>query len=350
MPRLPAPVLGTLLALASAILFGASTPAVQRFGAGVGTFATAALIYAGVAVSGLGLAKRSAHQEAPLRWRHAPRVAAVAIAGAVLAPAALAWGLQRSSGVAASLLVNLEAVFTVLLGAVVHREHIGKRVALAVLVMTAGGALVVLAGERHGGTELVGLASVTLATIGWAADNTLARPLADIDPGAVVAAKGGLGAALSVIVAAVLGETMPRSASAVLGLLFVGIFGWGSSLRLYVLAQRTLGAGRTASIFAFAPFVGAAVAMLLGQPVGGAPTWAGATLLAFGVVLHLTEHHEHEHRHGPLEHEHAHRHDDGHHEHAHDPMPEGEHSHWHRHDEVRHAHPHAPDVHHQHSH
>src|SRR5581483_7786626 len=98
----------------------------------------------------------------------------VAVAGALVAPAALAWGLSRSSGVAASLLVNLEAVFTVVLGALVHKEHVGRRVALAATVMTAGGALVVLGGKHQGGAELWGLAAVALATLGWAADNTLA--------------------------------------------------------------------------------------------------------------------------------------------------------------------------------
>jgi drug/metabolite transporter (DMT)-like permease len=352
-------VVGTLLALSSAALFGASTPAVQHFGKEIASFSTAALVYAGVTLSGLLLAATRAsaadragrtRREAPLRMQHVPRLLAVAATGAVLAPAALAWGLRRSSGVSASLLVNLEAVFTVALGALVHREHVGRRVALAALVMTAGGALVVLGGELHDRAELWGLAAVTLATLGWAADNTLGRPLADLDPSAVVAAKGGLGVLASLSLGATLGEPMPRSAGAAAGLVLVGALGWGLSLRLYLLAQRTLGAARTASVFAFAPFVGAAVAVVAGQPLGGIPTCAGAVLLAIGLVLHLTEHHEHEHVHVALEHEHAHRHDDGHHDHRHDAMPDGEHSHPHRHDDKRHAHPHAPDLHHQHSH
>jgi drug/metabolite transporter (DMT)-like permease len=346
-PQIP----GTLLALLSALLFGASMPAVQGLGRGLGPFATAAILYAGAAAfAGLSAGLGRPRAEAPLRLRHLPRLAAVAIAGALLAPVALVWGLARSSGVAASLLINLEAVFTLILGALVHREHVGRRIAVAALAMTAGGTLVVVGSSGGGRAELWGLAAVTLATLGWAADNTLARPLSDLDPASVVAAKGALGAVLSLGLALLSGEALPGSAPRVAGLLAVGALGYGLSLRLYLLAQRRLGAGRTASVYAVAPFAGALVAGLAGQPLGGPASAAGGALLALGVVLHLTERHEHDHHHEAVEHEHAHRHDDGHHDHTHDIMPDGEHSHPHRHEPVRHEHPHAPDLHHRHDH
>ena len=124
----------------------------------------------------------------------------------------------------------------------------------------------------------------------------------------------------------------------------------GSSLRLYLLAQRAFGAARTGSVFAFAPFIGAALAVALGERSPGALMAVGSALMLAGVVLHLGESHGHEHGHEAIEHEHAHRHDDGHHDHAHDAMPAGAHSHAHVHRAVRHAHPHVPDVHHVHRH
>jgi drug/metabolite transporter (DMT)-like permease len=251
--------------------------------------------------------------------------------------------------VAASLLLNLEAVFTLVLGALFYREHVGRRVAVAAAVMTAGGA-VLLAGHDEGGrAELWGLLAVGLATLGWALDNALSRPLSDLDPASVVAAKGAIGAAASLGIAAGAGEPWPRAAWAIAALVLSGAVGYGASLRLYLLAQRRLGTGRTASVYAVAPFVGAVVARLEGQPLARGAL-AGGALMALGVYLHLTEKHEHAHRHDPVEHDHAHRHDDGHHGHAHDAMPPGEHSHAHRHDPVIHAHAHAPDVHHRHGH
>src|SRR5439155_13663594 len=126
--------------------------------------------------------------------------------------------------------------------------------------------------------------------------------------------------------------------------------GYGLSLRLYLRAQRQLGAARTGSIFAAAPFVGAAVALALGERSATIETAIAGCLLAAGVALHVTEQHHHLHAHDALEHEHAHRHDDGHHDHHHDAPVVGEHSHPHRHEPVTHDHDHAPDVHHDHRH
>src|ERR1044072_1913389 len=66
-----------------------------------------------------------------------------------------------------------------------------------------------------------------------------------------------------------------------------------------------------------------------------------AILMALGVWLHLTEHHEHLHYHEPMEHEHLHTHDE-HPQHAHSPSdPPGEpHSHPHRHEALTHSQPH----------
>ena len=169
------------------------------------------------------------------------------------------------------------------------------------------------------------------------------------DPGQVVLAKSGLGVVATFGLAWGFGETAPPLASAV-ALLAIGASGYGLSLRFYLLAQRTFGAARTGSVFAFAPFLGAMGAWGLGERSG---TWLmllGGALMLGGVVLHLVETHEHEHTHLDMEHEHAHTHDDGHHEHAHTPMPVGPHSHRHRHAFQTHRHPHAPDAHHLHGH
>jgi drug/metabolite transporter (DMT)-like permease len=330
----------------SALAFGLTTPLVQRFGHGVGSFATASLLYTGAAA--VGIAGRSP-VEARLRREHLGRVVAIAVLGAGLAPAALAWGLARTSGTTASLMLNLEAVFTIVLARLLYAEHIGRRVAAAASLLALGGALLVLdGGAAGGGVDAIGLAAVALASLGWALDNALAKPLSELDPAAVVAAKGALGATLSAFASLALGEAWP-SALPLLGLVVVGATGYGLSLRLYLKAQRALGAGRTASVFASAPFCGALLAWALGEPAGLWAIAAGGVMIA-GLVLHVTERHGHRHAHEMLEHEHAHRHDDGHHDHVHDPMPEGHHTHGHAHARVVHDHPHVPDLHHGHDH
>jgi len=63
--KLPA-VRGGLLALLAATLFGVSTPCVQRAGAGLGPFSTAALLYAGAAIIG-ALLRQPVEREASVR-------------------------------------------------------------------------------------------------------------------------------------------------------------------------------------------------------------------------------------------------------------------------------------------
>ena len=334
---------GVLLAIAAAAAFGLSTPFVQLAGRGVGPFTTAAILYAGAA--GLALVGGGARPLPRWAWK---RLATLAFFGAFAAPALLAAGLARASGTAASLLLNLEAVFTVLLGALVHRESVGGRIASAVALIAGGSALLVVDRSSAGIRLELGLVLVAGATLAWAIDNTLSRALSELDPRQVVAGKGLLGAFLAAGTAGVLGEPLPPLAS-VPALLACGAFGYGGSLQLYLLAQRALGSARTGSVFAIGPFLGALAAVALGQPIGGWLTFAGAAAIAAGVWLHLTERHEHAHTHAAETHTHPHRHDDGHHDHVHPGGDSGVvHTHEHTHGPLRHHHAHAEDVHHRH--
>ena len=339
---------GGLLALVAALLFGLSTPLVQRFGTGVGPFTTAALLYAGATLVAL-LLRRPTQREAQLRRTDLPRLLAMATSGAVIGPVALAWGLQRTSGSSASLMLTLEAVFTAVLAWRWFGETMDRRVIGALLLLLAGGALLVLEQGLAGQVQLLGLLAVALATAAWGVDNTLSRGVADRDPGQVVWAKALLGSGATVALALLSHEALPGWTN-VLALLAVGATGYGLSLRFYLLAQRTFGAARTGSVFAFAPFIGAAGAFALGDRSGSALMAVGGGLMVLGVLLHLMERHSHPHTHEALEHEHAHSHDDGHHLHTHQPMPGGAHSHWHQHTPTQHEHPHVPDAHHLHRH
>lgn len=337
--------------MAAAVLFGVSTPLVQRFGVGIGSFTTAALLYAGAALIG-ALLRRPIEREARVQRSDASRLALMALFGAVIGPVALAWGLQRTSGASASLMLTLEAVFTAVLARLWYHETLDRRVILAMMLLTLGGMVLVIdrANVGAGGTsQMLGLLAVMAATAAWGVDNTLSRNVADRDPGQVVMFKGALGAVATTLMALVFGEPVPAVLPA-LALLAVGATGYGLSLRFYLLAQRAFGAARTGSVFAFAPFVGALFAFLLGERSGSAWMLAGAVLMASGIVLHLAESHGHEHEHDETEHEHAHSHDDGHHTHSHDSLPVGQHSHLHRHEPTRHVHAHVPDEHHAHRH
>ncbi len=340
---------GALLALASAIAFGVTTPVIAWAGRDAGPVTTASLLYAGAVIAALAMQVRGTPSGHRLIRSDVPRIVAIAIAGAVIAPVCLAWGLARAGATVGSLVLNLEAILTVVLAWLIYREPLGRRVLLAVIVMAGAGVLLVVDASAHSSAGLLGAVAVAAATLGWAIDNTLTRALAERDPLHVIIAKGTLGAVLTATIAMLRGESLP-SVATIAVLLACGATGYGMSLRLYLLAQRRIGAARTGSVFALAPFVGAAIAWLFGDRDASILTALSAGGFAIGVYLHVSEKHEHVHVHVPTKHDHAHRHDDGHHDHTHDPPVTGEHTHPHEHRRVVHSHDHAPDVHHEHTH
>jgi drug/metabolite transporter (DMT)-like permease len=307
------------------------------------------LLYLGSVVGGL-MMRLGSHERGPRITRQTlPRLALVALLGAAIAPVCLAWGLPRVGATTGSLLLNLEAPFTVLLARVLYREPLGGRVMVAIAFTAAGAVCIGVGTWLDTSASALGALAVAAATLCWALDSALSRPLADLDPLSVVVQKGAMGAVLTFAGARAFGEPMPHLAPA-LTILTTGIVGYGVSLALYLNAQRHVGAARTASVFAVAPFAGALVGWILGDRALGPAVWASLGLFLVGLYLHSTEHHGHKHSHPRTEHEHTHRHDDGHHDHVHDPPFAGEHSHVHGHEPIEHDHEHGPDLHHDHVH
>lgn len=343
---------GATLALLAAALFGAGTPLAKLLLAAVHPWLLAALLYlgSGVGLLALRLLRRSqAAGEKPLQGVEWLWLGAAILAGGVIAPVLLTYGLVHASASSASLLLNLEGVLTALIAWFVFRENFDRRIALGMLSIVAG-ALVLAWPNELALSGLGGSLAIVGACLAWALDNNLTRKVSLSDPVQIAMLKGLVAGGVNLAIALALGAAVPDTAS-LLAAGLVGFLGYGISLVLFVMALRHVGTARTGAYFSTAPFVGAALSvLLLGEPVGIRLVAAGV-LMGLGVWLHLTERHEHEHEHEPMAHAHRHRHD-AHHRHAHGPDdPPGEpHSHAHVHVHLRHRHPHQPDAHHRHRH
>lgn len=340
---------GVAAALGAALLFGASTPLAKMLLGEASPWLLAGLLYLG---SGAGLAVlRLIRHEKTVRLARgeAKWLAGAVVAGGMLGPALLMWGLAAMPASGAALLLNAEAVFTAFIAWFVFRENFDRRIAIGMFLIVAGAVVLSWPGEADFGSVLPALA-VLGACLAWGVDNNLTRKVSLADATFIAMAKGLVAGATNTGLALLAGAAIPNlSIAAAAGA--VGFFGYGISLVLFVLALRRLGTARTAAYFSTAPFAGAAVAILmLGEPVTPALAIAGA-LMACGVWLHVTERHEHAHSHEPLEHAHEHEHDEHHqHVHAEPVMPGTRHDHMHRHDRLTHSHPHYPDTHHRHDH
>ena len=345
---------GAALAIASAVLFGASTPfAKLLIGGGVDPWLLAGLLYLGSGI-GLGIlhfgrkAIGIAPMEAPLRHADLPSLALVVLSGGVIGPVLLMFGLSETPASSASLLLNLEGFATMAIAWVVFGESVDRQLLTGAAAILAGAVLL----SWQGGSGGFGLGALAIAgaCLAWGIDNNLTRKLSAADPVQIALIKGLAAGAVNLVLALAAGARLP-AAAAVAGAASVGFLGYGVSLVLFVLGLRHLGTARTGAYFSTAPFIGAALAVVVfGEPLTARLALAGL-LMAVGLYYHLSEAHEHEHAHEAMEHEHRHTHD-VHHRHRHAAGdPEGEpHTHRHCHLPVVHKHPHFPDLHHRHGH
>lgn len=339
-------------ALAAAALFGAGTPFVKLLVGDVSTLALAGLLYLG---SGIGLVTARVLRDRG--WRSSglpgadwPWFAGAIGFGGVLGPVLLVVGLAETAASSASLLLNLETVLTAMLAWIVFKEHAGRRIVIGMGFIIAGGIALTWTNRMSGIGDGFGPLAIMGACLCWAIDNNLTRKVSASDALFIAGVKGLVAGAVNLGLALLLGYSLPVW-PLVGATMVIGLLGYGLSLVFFVRALRELGTSRTGAYFSTAPFVGAALSIvLLGEPAP-APVWIAMALMGVGVWLHMTESHGHEHMHEALIHDHGHGHD-GHHQHTHDFPWNGRepHSHPHSHFPMRHSHPHFPDIHHRHRH
>ncbi len=342
-------------ALIAALLFGVSTPIAKLLMGAVSPVLLAGLLYLGAGL-GIGLLRRirsglwqTERAEAPLTRTDLPWLAGAIVAGGVIGPVLLMVGLARTEASSASLLLAFEGAATALMAWFIFQEPFDRRLLAGMGFLVLGALLLAWTGQPTL-SAVAGPLAIIGACIAWGLDNNLTRKVSLSDPLQIVELKGLIAGPVNIALGLVLGADVP-GALTIAGAGVVGFLGYGASLALFILALRHLGTARTGAYFSTAPFLGAVAAVvLLAEPV----TWqlvAAGLLMAIGVWLHLTEHHEHRHVHTAMFHDHAHVHDE-HHQHVHEPGdPPGEpHSHPHRHRPLVHAHPHSPDMHHTHKH
>jgi drug/metabolite transporter (DMT)-like permease len=339
---------GVPAALGAALLFGTGTPLAKWLLEAISPWLLAGLLYLG---SGIGLTLYRQVTNAPaIRLARTEVIwfAGAIVFGGIVGPVLLMFGLSGMPASGASLLLNAEGVFTALLAWFAFKENFDRRIALGMAAIVAGATILSWPGEARF-TGLWPMLAVLGACFAWGIDNNLTRRISLTDATWIASAKGLVSGIVNLALAFTLGATLP-SLPNVAGALLVGLLAYGVSLTLFVISLRHLGTARTGAYFSAAPFFGALLAVLLGEPLT-LPLLAAGALMALGTWLHLTEHHGHAHSHQAVTHDHEHAHDE-HHLHAHElpTTPDTKHRHPHQHQPLRHTHLHFPDTHHRHDH
>jgi drug/metabolite transporter (DMT)-like permease len=352
---------GLLKGLLAAVTFGLSAPLISALTSTGSPLALAGLLYGGSALALLAAkaVRGQSNQESPVKRQDLGMLTLLTLIGGIAAPICLVSGLALLSAGSASLLLNLEAVFTMGIAILVGREHLSRKGAIAAALIFAGA--VIIGGGTTTGATIHGAVLIALACLGWGIDNNISQRLSIRDPMQITLLKSVGASVPMLLIAGLTGAKFPTPMEMGI-LLVIGAFGYGLSIWLDLLALRELGAARESVIFATAPFVGAGFAVLALKEAVSTNLIASGVLMVGGVALLLNEDHAHWHRHDEVWHEHKHRHTPGHQDthHAHE-HPDGEalgvqkdraywHSHPHLHEPIAHAHPHVSDEHHRHQH
>ena len=201
----------------------------------------------------------------------------------IAAPICLMIGLTSTTSANASLLNNFEIVATSVIALLVFKEAIGKRLWLAIGLITLSS--VILSVEDASSLHFsAGSLFVLLACICWGFENNCTRMMSQSDPLEIVVLKGfgsGLG---SLAIAFAVGEQLPPL-RLILCALLLGFVSYGLSIFFYVYAQRKLGAAKTSAYYAFSPFIGVLLSLLIFQEIPSLSFWAALLIMALGAYF-----------------------------------------------------------------
>ncbi len=338
-----------LIALLSALLFGASTPIGKILLENLPPFQLAGLLYLGAAFGVLPFSLKRKSRLLPKKMDK-PNILRLSWAiclGGIIGPVLLLFGLRMTSAASVAMWLNLELVATAILGFILFKDNLGF---FGWIGVTGTVIASILLSYNEGNIGFYALLLVTGASICWGFDNHLKAMIDGITPTQSTFWKGLIAGLVNLLIG-FLYESFSPNISLIFAAIVVGVFAYGFSISLYILAAQNLGATRSQLIFASAPFFGVILSLLLlGEKLSGEQLTA-ATVLILSLIVLFRDRHAHKHDHITQDHNHSHRHDDMHHLHSHnDSDSAAYHTHRHNHKAETHSHPHWPDVHHRHKH
>ena len=345
---------GPLLATLSAVLFGISPVLCKLVIGEMSPILLAGLLYLG---SGIGLSFVLVRQQINIIQEtrgisrsHRIKLLGAVLAGGVIAPLCLVYGIKYGRASEVSLLLNLETVATTIIAWLVFKEQVSRNVWAGKVLIVLSASFIILKSPEGLAFSTSGIL-VVVACIFWGVDNNLTRDVDDLPATALAAIKGYGAGLFNLVLAAVLGFGTIEVYQ-IGGALLIGAFSYGVSLVLFIGALRKIGSARSSTYFAIGPFIGVLSSLILLHEQPPALFWFATAVMIAGVLCLYREHHEHPHVHEAVTHRHQHTHDqDEHHRHPHGEEDDSEpHDHYHVHEQLTHTHVHWPDTHHRHFH
>src|SRR5437870_3301879 len=243
-----------LYALASAALFGISTPAAKVLLGAISPIVLAGLLYCGAGI-GVALLRRFARgvlqsSEPPqvaVNRKDVPWLVGAIAAGGIAGPLMLMFGLAQTDAATASLLLAFEGAATALIAWFVFHENFDRRIALGMVCIVAGAIILAWSGKPSL-QNAIGPLAIIWACVAWGVDNNLTRKVSLADPLQIAQWKGLIAGPVNLLLGLWAGGSLPGPLAMLVGGL-VGFLCYGVSLALFVVALRHLGTARTGAYF-----------------------------------------------------------------------------------------------------
>lgn len=217
-------------------------------------------------------------------------LALVIICGSILAPFLLMYGLNQTTAVNTSLLLNAEVLFTVIIAVLFWKERGSVKDYLAICVILIGVLFLTTNGQFQNitFTEVAGNLLIIGACLFWGIDNNLSKKISKKrDLLLVTGLKCLIGGTALLILALIIGVNLYFPLNALPYVLSVGAFSIALSILFFTFALREIGAMRTGVVYSTSALFGAVLAFLvLGEPFTIFQLFAGLIMLLGVFILY----------------------------------------------------------------
>ena len=276
-----------IMAILAAALYAISSPFSKILLKELSPTMMAALLYlgAGIGMSIIGFIQKKLgkeNKELSLTKKELPYVVGM-ITLDIAAPIFLMIGLSSTTAANASLLNNFEIVATSLIALFIFKEKISKRLWLAICFVTVSSTILSI-DDISSFSFSAGSLLVILACFSWGLEINCTRMLSDKNPLEITVIKG-FGSLMIALFLKEFGGSMLY----ISGALFLGFIAYGLSIFFYVYAQRELGAAKTSTYYAVAPFIGVAISLVLFKEIPSISFIAALIIMIAGTYLASTD-------------------------------------------------------------
>jgi drug/metabolite transporter (DMT)-like permease len=280
-----------LFAILAASLYALSAPLSKKILEEITPTMMAAFLYLGAGVGLLimgflrkGLGKGS--DELKLAKGDLPYTIGMVVLD-IAAPIFLMLALTMTGAANVSLLTNFEIVATSVIAFFIFKETISKRLWAAIILVTIS-SMILSINDMSSFHFSIGSLFVILACVCWGLENNCTRMLSDKSPLQIVVIKGICSGTGSLVIALILGERC-SSAFYMLMALILGFVAYGLSIYFYIYAQRELGAAKTSTYYAVAPFIGVLLSLVIFREVPSITFIIALVIMIIGTYLASTD-------------------------------------------------------------